>query len=127
MPIIFKKYSLPFLRTAILCMLILGLSPQNGSAQVSSGGYSETYLFRNVGARAISMAGAYSAVVNEPAGIYYNPAGIGFMNEIPTVSASVSILGLGRSYNSLTWAQQVMPNFGVGFGFNALTLSLIHI
>lgn len=121
MPIICKKYSLPYLRTAILCMIVLGLSPQIGSAQVSSGGYSETYLFRNIGARAISMAGAYSAVVNEPAGIYYNPAGIGFMNEIPTVSASVSILGLGRSYNSLTWAQQIMPNFGVGFGFNALS------
>jgi len=107
--------------TILLIILLVGTNFLSIQAQISSGGYAETYLLRNIGARGISMAGAYTAVVNEPSGIYYNPAGIGFMNEVPTVNVSTSIIGLGRSYNSLTWAQQILPQFSMGFGFNALS------
>lgn len=107
--------------TIPLLALLISLFIAPANSQISSGGYAETYLLRNIGARGISMAGAYTAVVNEPSGIYYNPAGIGFMNQVPTVNVSTSLLGLGRSYHSLTWAQQLLPQFSMGFGFNALS------
>ncbi len=110
-----------YYNSIILTVLLSTLLYSPTYSQISSGGYAETYLLRNIGARGISMAGAYTAVVNEPSGIYYNPAGVGFMSQVPTVNVSTSVLGLGRSYNSLTWAQQVLPQFGMGFGFNALS------
>lgn len=88
-------------------------------SQSYGGGYSSSYLQRNNGARAIGMAGAYTAVVNEPAAIFYNPAGIGYLEEIPLVNSSISILGLGRVNSSLAWAQEISPEFGLGASFNS--------
>jgi len=88
-------------------------------SQSDGGGYSSSYLQRNVGARAIGMAGAYTAKVNEPSGLFYNPAGVGYLEQIPVVNSSISVLGLGRVQSSLSWAQEVSPSFGMGASFNS--------
>lgn len=88
--------------------------------QSIGGGYSESYLLRNVGARQIALAGAYAAIANEPIAIYYNPAGLGFLSTDPMVASTFSSLGFGRSHTSLTWAQEVYPNLGAGVGINGL-------
>ncbi|MFP4528842.1 MAG: hypothetical protein ACLFQX_09845 [Candidatus Kapaibacterium sp.] len=104
-------------RIAAFFIALLMASP--AFAQTSDGGYAEAYLFRNVGARAISMAGAYSAIVNEPTAIFYNPAGVGFFGPEPMVSTGVSILSLGRTQSTIAWGQEVYDRIGLGFGINS--------
>jgi hypothetical protein len=89
-------------------------------AQLSDGGYAESWLSRNVGARPVAFAGAYSAIVNDPSGIFYNPAGAAFMEEFPTFNSTVSTLGLDRTSATLCWAQQIIPSFGLGAGISNL-------
>lgn len=100
-------------------ILFLVLSLIELYSQSYGGGYSSSYLQRNNGARAIGMAGAYTAVANEPAAIFYNPAGIGYLDDSPLVNSSLSILGLGRVNSSLAWAQQISQSFGLGASFNS--------
>lgn len=44
--------------TILLIILLVGTNFLSIQAQISSGGYAETYLLRNIGARGISMAGS---------------------------------------------------------------------
>ncbi len=97
---------------------MVNISPNVSMAQMSDGGYAEPWLSQNIGARPIAMGGVYSAIVNEPSGIFYNPAGVSFMPSSPTFNTSVSSLGLGRTLASLAWAQEIIPQFGIGAGIN---------
>lgn len=108
---------LPILITIIT---LANISIIDSFAQSSSGGYSEAWLSRNIGARPIAMGGVYSAIVNEPSGIFYNPAGAAFMPNAPTFNTSISTIGLGRTLASLAWAQEILPQFGVGAGINSM-------
>lgn len=89
-------------------------------AQMTNGGFAESWLSRNVGARPIAMGGVYAAIVNEPSGIFYNPAGVAFLPDAPTINTSVSSIGLGRTLATLSWAQEIIPHLGVGVGVNNL-------
>jgi len=100
----------------LFCMVII--NHQGLISQTHYGGYSEPWLTRNVGARPIAMGGVNSAIVNEPSGIFYNPAGSAFMSHTPTFNTSVSMLGFGRTNATLAYGQEILPSFGVGFGFN---------
>lgn len=89
------------------------------TAQMTDGGYSQSYLNRNIGARAISMGGAYTAVVNEPSAIYYNPAGIGYLSDEPIISTNVTSMSLNRTQSSIMYGQMLSEEFGIGFGINS--------
>ena len=102
---------------ALLCSLLLSTEVQS---QQSGGGYAESFIYRNVGARAVAMGGAYTAIANEPNAIFYNPAGLAFFSPNPTVSTYVSSLGLGRTQSAIAWGQEVEDNFGIGFGINSM-------
>ncbi len=99
-------------------LFLAGLSFQLYS-QSTGGGYAESYLYRNVGARAVAMAGAYTAIVNEPGAIFYNPSGLGFFANQPMVATTFSPIGFGRTHASMAWGQTVDENIGVGFGINS--------
>lgn len=88
-------------------------------SQEYGGGYSEAYLKRDVGARAISMAGAYTAVVNEPMAVFYNPAGLAYFSDKAMFSSSYSFLEYGRKQGAIAWGQSIYPNLGIGFGINS--------
>jgi len=101
-----------------ISLFIAGLSFQLYS-QSTGGGYAESYLYRNIGARAVAMAGAYTAIVNEPVAVFYNPAGLGFFASEPMLATNISPIGFGRTHASMAWGQTVNDNFGVGFGINS--------
>jgi hypothetical protein len=91
------------------------------TAQMEDGGYSQSYLNRGIGARAISMGGAYTAIVNEPSAIYYNPAGIGYLSDEPIINSNVSSLSMNRTHTSLMYGQMLSDEIGIGLGLNSLS------
>lgn len=93
--------------------------PLIANAQPSGGGYAEPYLLRPTTARPASMGGAYTAIVNEPDGIFYNPAGLGFFGSEPMLSSSIASLGLGRTHATFSWGQLINENVGIGLGMNS--------
>lgn len=54
----------------VMCMTLL-------AGQLFAGGFALT----GVGSRATSMAGAFRGLSDDPSAMYWNPAGLGFMNE----------------------------------------------
>lgn len=72
-----------------------------------------------VGDRALGMAGAYTAVSDDPAGLYYNPAGLAYATA-NNISASVNTLqqrqiqyedALAGQYDWERSSVQLLPNF----------------
>ncbi len=71
------------------------------------------------GGRAASLAGAYTAVSDDPSGAYYNPAGLGFLErDYVTISASnyrnthksyENVFGPGQGY--VRASESYQPNF----------------
>ncbi|MDC1067523.1 PorV/PorQ family protein [Candidatus Kapabacteria bacterium] len=86
---------------------------------MNNGGYGFSYLQRDAGTRASSMGGAYTAIVNEPTGLFYNPAGVAFLPDQSTITTSVNNLGLGRSHATLAWGESISETVGIGFGINS--------
>ncbi len=67
--------------------MILILNITNVCAQFETevsgvGTHAAEFLVIGVGARAMAMGGAYAAVANDPSALYYNPAGIVWMDNI---------------------------------------------
>ena len=65
----------------MLLLVLAGTSRAQFETDVSGVGNSAgTFLEIGVGARAQAMGGAYAALSNDPSGLYYNPAGIVWVN-----------------------------------------------
>lgn len=64
-------------------LLSLSLCGSAGAARIypSAGSTSATFLEIGVGARAVSMAGAYTALSDDPYAVYWNPAGLATQRE----------------------------------------------
>lgn len=90
-------------------------------AQAVSEGVAAAYLLRPVGARSLGLAGSYTAVANEPMGIFANAAAGAWLPPQPTVSLAVSLLGLGRTYSSAAYAQAVGKGLGIGVGIQSFS------
>lgn len=103
----------------VFISVILLFMPVVIFSQSSGGGFAESYLLRDVGARPVSMAGAYTAIVNEPSALFYNPAGLGFFSEKPQITTMYTFLEYGRKHVALAWGQSVIENLGVGIGVNS--------
>ena len=89
-------------------------------AQSTSSGMAESYLQRPVGARAIGLGGAYTAIANEPTGLFYNPAFSAFLPDRPQISLMTSPLEFGRTHASFVYAQSLGSQWGVSAGLNSL-------
>lgn len=100
-------------------LLLAGAAETN--AQIACAGYSQSYLLRNVGSRAIAMAGTYTAFASEPNLLFYNPAGLSLLAPTPQVATSVSALDFGRTQTTTAWGQTIIDNLGVGAGINTFT------
>lgn len=92
---------------------------------VAPGVFADDFHYVNmlIGNRASGLGGAYTALSDDPAGCYYNPAGIAF-SPYTSLSASVNALSLSTktykdamrntSGNTLDWEQEsssLLPNF----------------
>lgn len=105
---------------SVIPIVLLSLNTSLFSQQ-QTGGYSSSYLNRNTSARVNAMAGAYTAVVNDPNSVFINPAGLAFMLNKPMFITSVSVPGIGRLHSSLAYGQGLGENFGIGVGINTFT------
>lgn len=115
------KYNIGWITSLnILIAILLNVNLTKIYAQSEIGGGSEIYLLRDFGSRAIAMAGAYSAVSDDPSTILYNPAGLTFYRTEPTFTLYAGTLGLGRTANFIGYAQQISDEFGIGLGLNSL-------
>ena len=109
-------------KLAAIAVVITIVSNLSILAQVSGGGYAESYLFRNVGCRAIGMAGAYTAVANDPSTLFFNPAGLSSLSDRAMILTYVSPIGNGRLQNYASWGQR-FDKLGVGISFNNFNTS----
>ena len=111
-------------RTNGLSILIL-LSAISLSAQTENASTGLAFLKLGIGARAIGMGEAYSALSDDASGIYYNPAGISFGagNEV-TFMHKQWIFGTTADFLGSTVHSQ---NFTFGFGFNSTNVDGIEI
>ncbi|HAT71544.1 MAG TPA: hypothetical protein DCS63_01855 [Elusimicrobia bacterium] len=101
------------LAAALACALASGLFAEGGKP-------GEIFNF-GAGARPLAMGGAYTALTNDAASVYYNPAGLGMLNG-RNLSLMHAGLFEGMSYEYLGYAQ----NFGGlpgGWGAQVLRLS----
>jgi len=76
------------------------------------------YLKTGVGARALSMGGAYTSISDDPTAIYWNPAGLALVNQI-------AFSAMGQSLGSTQWEtlKDIDPTYqflGVTFPFKPL-------
>jgi len=100
----------------IWCCLIFFVAP---------GVFADDFHYVNtlVGSRAMGLAGAYTAVSDDPAGCYYNPAGIAFAPHT-SLSASANAFSTSKQTykgalfdvngNAVDWEQEsasLLPNF----------------
>ena len=84
--------------------------------QQSSTNLAEAYLQLPVGARAVGLAGAYTAIANEPIAIFYNPAGLAFLPNRPQLSLMASPQEFGRVHSAFAYGQSINEEFGIGAG-----------
>lgn len=103
-------------RFFLQCTAIITLVSSLSYSQQTSTNLTEAYLQLPVGARAIGLAGAYTAIANEPIGLFYNPAGIAFLPNKPQVSMMVSPQEFGRVHSAFAYGQSIDEHFGVGAG-----------
>ncbi|MBI5325167.1 MAG: hypothetical protein HZB41_07850 [Ignavibacteriae bacterium] len=115
-----KKYNNLLSKTTLLVLLTFIIC-SDLYAQPAGGGYSQSYLLRNVGARPLAMAGAYTAIANEPYCLFYNPAGLSTLSGNPSFNSSYSFLEFGRTHASLAWGQSIAENVGIGLAINNYT------
>ena len=117
-----KKLSL------IILISVLVFSFTNIYAQFETdvsgvGTHAAEFLVIGVGARAMAMGGAYAAVANDPTALYYNPAGIVWMDNIQIevmhnewlVDTDYDFIGATMPlpfWNSSIGASFIMLNFG---------------
>lgn len=97
----------------LLLLLIFPFKYYYAFSQTIGGGYSGSYLFRENGTRPISLAGAFTAIANDPNTIYYNPAGFSNCAPVPMFLLSFSNLDFGRNFANLSYSQSI-ENFGIG-------------
>ncbi len=76
----------------------------------------EAYTLLPLGARAIGLHGAFTAVANDPTALWHNPAGLALLPRFPQFSLMGTAMSFGRMLNILGYAQQVFPSFGIGAG-----------
>jgi|APTNR8051073442_1049403.scaffolds.fasta_scaffold05102_5 hypothetical protein len=103
----------------LICITLTIINEAN--SQQMNGSYSSSYLNRNTSSRINAMAGAYTAVVNDPNSVFINPAGIGFLLNKPMFVTSVSMPGIGRVHSNIAYGQGIGEHFGIGLGINSFT------
>ncbi len=112
-------------RIVFACLLCLQ-SASVAVAQQYDGGLPGAFLSRSVGVRALGLNGVYSAMGNEPGGLWYNPASLTALTARPQISFGSSVLGLGRTQNVVSYGQTLEEEqLGIGGTINHMRLGTI--
>lgn len=114
-----------FLILTIFLLLIFSV-PQ---IQAVDGYYAGAFLRMGLGARALSMGNAFTAIAEGPVASYYNPAGVPLVSS-PQLSLSYRFLSLDRNFNYIGFATGIRPKVDTESGESAINggiaLSWIH-
>lgn len=110
-----------FTKTATMLLCIAALATVDSFSQVASSTFSSAFIQRPQGARPTGMAGAFTAVANDPLSLYYNPAGLSFVGEDPMMVFSYSNYGNITSNGNIAYAQQMDDHWGIGAGISGIT------
>lgn len=103
---------------AVVCLCLLA-GPSK--AQDGVGGVNSLFSAAGVGSRALALGSAYVAAANDPTVVFWNPAGLDFL-EKKSASFYYSSLVAGSSYNYLGF---VYPSVSVGsFGFGWIRIGV---
>lgn len=105
-----------FRRMILLVSTAFLLLPVSIFAEDEKGGYAGAFWQVPLGARPAAMGGAYIAVADDGAGVFYNPAGVGGLKR-PMFGASYRLMQLDRT---LGYAHGMFPVRGdavVGLGW----------
>ncbi|MBI4551981.1 MAG: PorV/PorQ family protein [Candidatus Latescibacteria bacterium] len=89
-------------------------SPQRASGQ--DGGGSGAFLRLGLGTRALGLGGAYTAVADDGAAVYWNPAGVARIQR-HWAEMMYRRMGLDRRQFVLAYTQGLEPGGGVGFAW----------
>ena len=96
-------------RLLIYCFTLLlscSLFPIN--AHSDDGILAGAFLRMGIGARAMGMGGAFTAIADGPEASYYNPGQLPFIND-HQLMASYRFLSLDRNFNYIGYAQSIKP------------------
>lgn len=105
----------------ILIALLLTINfVSNGNALTGEAGMPGTFLHMGIGARALGMGKAYTALSNDATAIYWNPAGLALQDKFQ-IYGMHSALFMDTQFD---YVAGVAPTLDYGtFGFGVLTLS----
>lgn len=101
-----------YLQTIAIWLLCIGIASSQPSGEPSA----EAYLHLPVGTRAVGMHGAFTAVANDPAALWFNPSSFAFFPQAPQFHFTSSIMSFRRLLTSVSYAQQFFSSFGGGIG-----------
>lgn len=115
------------MKKLIISLLILGLTQfAFGQGEVNKvGTTAANFLKFEVGARAISLAGAYTAIANDATALVWNPAGIAFVDRI-TASYHNSDLYAGIKHQFMGMVFPIGRNNFFGISFNYIDIGKIE-
>ncbi|MCH7494651.1 MAG: PorV/PorQ family protein [Candidatus Marinimicrobia bacterium] len=98
------------MRNALFISVIL-FTPLTVTAQ-GEGGFAAPFLRMGLGARAISMGGAFTAVADDGFAAYYNPAGLPYLTK-RHFTTTYSFLSLDRQFHYISYSQSLKPTAGL--------------
>lgn len=112
------RRSLRYILPAFLALLAIESSAQTGAAGLS-------FLKLGVGARALAMGEAYSAIANDPSATYYNPAAL-------SLAATPRILLMHKEWiqgtrTEFIGASSTTGRFSFGLGANSTSVDDIEV
>jgi len=96
------------MRRIITILILLSTIFLITNAQADDGVLAGAFLRMGLGARALGMGGAYTAIADGPEAAYYNPGGMPFLNQ-RQIMASYRFLSLDRTFAFLGYSQSIRP------------------
>lgn len=106
------KYSLP--------VLLFFFSVINVYSQATNGGYSTSFLQREVSSRVAGLGGAFTAIADDPNGLFYNPGGLSVIDDFYHISTTFAVLEFGRVHSTLAATKKLSNDFSIGLTINNL-------
>ncbi|MFC2083104.1 hypothetical protein ACFLSG_03600, partial [Candidatus Bipolaricaulota bacterium] len=102
---------------AHLVILIAGLI----SLSVSADGSLRGSILNGIGARAMAMGGAFTALADDATAAFWNPAGLAQLDDTRLVGVSTDLYGLGITHQ-FVGATTSFANLGIGLGWKRASI-----